>query len=406
MSLERADVAIVGGGIIGSGLASALSREGLDVVVIDPHPGLGSSLGNAGLVVPSYSTPMSTPGNLWEGVKSFGSDHAPVTFSRPLGLETLKFLASFAAASRPGRVKRDTAKLHSMATRSLQRYHELQDSGLDLGLTVQGWLWLSTSQGNRDDLRGDSERMQSAGAKCEVVSRAQADELQPGLGSEVSGGIWFPDEAFLDPEVASRRWLQDAMDHGARLIRAEVTGYRKQGERITDLTTTEGDLGAKQVVLVTGADSRAAGRLLDIRVPVEPGYGWSVTLSDPRNQLNRALMGIEDHVVISPMPGRVRITGGMRFGAASGADPADRDIAKLREHAAAVVPALADLEELTRWQGARPMTASGVPIIERRGFDNLVVAAGHGPLGVTLAPFTVDLAKELVTAGLNAARSR
>lgn len=108
------------------------------------------------------------------------------------------------------------------------------------------------------------------------------------MGSEVSGGIWFPEEAFLNPEAATRHCLQDAKDHGAKLVRAQVTGYRKQGDRIIDLTTDTGDIHAKQVVLATGADSRATGKLLDTRVPIEPGYGWSVTLSDPENQLKRA----------------------------------------------------------------------------------------------------------------------
>ena len=396
MGSEQTDVAIIGGGIIGSGLASSLSRSGLNVVVIDPTPGQGSSLGNAGLIVPSYSTPMSTPANLWEGVRSFGSEHSAVTFARPMGIETLKFLAKFTASCRPGRVKRDTAKLHSMATRSLQRYLDLQDDGLDLGVQVQGWLWLSSQQNNFSQLEADSTRMQSAGATCEVVGRDQALELQPELDSGVSGGIWFSKEAFLDPQEASRRWLADAVSYGAKVLKTSVTGFRKSGSRISELITAQGSVTAKQVVLATGADSRTVGKLLDVNIPVEPGYGWSATLADPQSKVTRALMGMEDHVVISPMPGRVRITGGMRFGSFGGSVPADKDIDQLRTQASRVVPALAALEELDRWQGARPMTPSGVPIIERRGHENLVVAAGHGPLGVTLAPVTVDIAGQLV----------
>lgn len=404
MSHEIADVAIIGAGIIGSGIASALSRQGLDVILIDPAPGLGSSLGNAGLVVPSYSTPMSTPGNLWEGIRTFGSEHAPVTFARPLPLATMKFLASFAAACRPVRVQRDTAKLHQMATASLAGYKSLQENGLDLGMQVSGWLWLSTTADSRTAMQEDAQRMQAAGASCQVVNRQEASELQGVLGERVSGGIWFPEEAYLDPAEASRRWLEDAIAHGATLINEELTGSQGNGEKITALETSTGTVQAKQVVLATGAYSRQVGKLLGIQVPVESGYGWSVTLHDPENQVERALMGMEDHVVISPFKDRVRLTGGMRFGGSDGSNPRDEDIRALRKHAEVVVPGLAGLEEDFRWQGARPMTASGVPLIKRMGKENLVVAAGHGPLGVTLAPVTVEETVKLVTQGLSQGR--
>lgn len=396
MSREVADVAIIGAGIIGAGVASALSRRGLDVILLDPTPGLGSSLGNAGLVVPSYATPMSTPGNLWEGIRSFGSDAAPVAFARPLGLETIKWLAGFAAACRPARVKRDTELLHGLATRSLDRYVQLRDEGLDLGVREQGWLWLSTGEGNLESLHNSAGRMREAGATCEVVDRAAASELQSGLGERVSSGVWFPNEAFLDPAEATRRWMQDATEHGAQVIREQVIGAERDGNSLTSVRTATRTVSAKQFVLATGATSREVGKLLGVNIPIEPGYGWSVTLDDPEGTVDRALMGMEDHVVISPLPGRVRITGGMRFGGLGGNNPRDSDIKALRDHAQAVVPALSGLKEESRWQGARPMTASGVPIIKRIGQGNLIVAAGHGPLGITLAPTTVDSTVDMI----------
>ncbi|MGP5391260.1 NAD(P)/FAD-dependent oxidoreductase [Glutamicibacter arilaitensis] len=405
MSLERADVAVIGAGIIGAGIASRLSRDGLDVVVIDPAPGRGSSLGNAGLIVPSYSTPMSTPGNLWEGIKTFGSQHAPVTFAKPLGFESLKFLASFAMNCRPGRVKRDTAKLHGLATLSQKRYQQLREDGLDLGMQEQGWLWLSTDEGNAERLHADAQRMRAAGATCDVVNREQIVDLQAGVEDGVASGIWFSNEGFLDPEEAARRWLQDAIDHGAHVVGAKVIDHEATGSNLHTLITDSGKVSARHVVLATGASSRETGKALGISVPVEPGYGWSVTLEDQDRLVSRALMGMEDHVVISPMPGRVRITGGMRFGGMSNAVPADSDISALRQGAEALLPELRHLPELSRWQGARPMTASGVPIIGQRKYENLTVAAGHGPLGVTLAPVTVDKVHEIVEHSLAASRA-
>ncbi|MFI6393331.1 FAD-dependent oxidoreductase [Nonomuraea sp. NPDC050540] len=64
MGSNQVDVALVGGGVIGSAAASYLARSGADVLVVDPAPGRGASAGSAGLVVPSYSLAMSNPGVL------------------------------------------------------------------------------------------------------------------------------------------------------------------------------------------------------------------------------------------------------------------------------------------------------------------------------------------------------
>ena len=72
----------------------------------------------------------------------------------------------------------------------------------------------------------------------------------------------------------------------------------------------------------------------------------------------------------------------------------------LRSAATRLVPALADLPDGVAWQGARPMTAGGLPLLGRdRSVDNLLLATGHGTLGVTLAPVTGEILAELVTDG-------
>ena len=57
-------------------------------------------------------------------------------------------------------------------------------------------------------------------------------------------------------------------------------------------------------------------------------------------------------------------------------------------------------EPLVTWAGLRPATADGLPLIGALpGHDGLFVAAGHGMLGVTLAPATAAFLAPLVLEG-------
>lgn len=388
---STADVLIVGAGIIGASIASSLARRGTSVLILDPAPASGSSLGNAGLVVPSYATPMSTPANLKEGVTSLRSDHSAVTFGRPLTAATLSWLPRFAAQCRPGRVARDTKILVESAQRSMELYKKLAaEDGLNLGLREQGWLWLATQPNTRQALPTVMKALSQAGGKGRVVTRAEALEIEPGLSPDIEGGIWFPHEGVLDPEKATRIFLQDACQHGAQLLRESVQSVERHGNFIAAVHTNRQRLQAKQLVMATGAASREAGKLFGISVPIEPGYGWSLTFADPQGSLQRPLMGMEDHVVVSPIPGRIRLTGGMQFGGKKLTHPPQREIQRLVDATRRFFPTLEELELETTWFGARPMTPSGVPVVKRIKGSNLVVAAGHGPLGVTLAPSTAQ----------------
>ncbi|HYH35096.1 MAG TPA: FAD-dependent oxidoreductase [Nocardioides sp.] len=389
-------VVVVGAGIIGAAVARDLAASGRRVTVLDTSPGTGSTAGNAGLVVPSYATPMSTPENLLAGLRSLGRPSAPLTFALPLGPATVGWLLRFVLACRPARVRRDTAELHRLARWSHDAYHAMQRDGLDLGLRRAGWLWASSVE-PPDGLRRTAERLRRAGATCEVLDAPGARALEPGLGDVVTSGLWFPEESVLDPGRASAALLADAVARGARLRTEKVVGVERRGRRVHAVRTDHGVIEAERFVLATGARVRGTARLFGLRVPVQPGYGWSVTLGGGRDVVQHALMDLERHVVISPMGDQVRITGGMEFGGRPGSPPRSAALEHLREAGFTLVPGLRRLEQVDAWRGARPMTPSGLPVVgRRRGAPNVVVAAGHGPLGITLAPSTARRVVEVL----------
>lgn len=394
------DVVVIGGGMVGASVARAARLRGLEVVVIDPAPGAGASWGNAGLVVPSYCLPMSTPANLWAGLRGLVGRDAEVSVGRPFSATTARWLARFALSARPGRRRPTARRTHELAVRSRALYDDLVAGGLDLGLRQPGWLWTFRSTSGSRAAAAMVRELERAGSRGRLVGPDEARALEPALGPGVTAGVWFPQEGVIDPARATEAILRDGEERGVRLLCEPVVAAEREGPRIRSVRTTSQSVTARWVVLAAGASSRTVGAVLGARVPVEAGHGWSLTIPTPEEPLHRALMDAEEHVVVSPLPGAVRITGGMQLGGVvAGARPMDA-VAGLRAAATRLVPALADMAGGTAWHGARPLTASGLPLLGRdRRVENLLMATGHGTLGMTLAPVTGEILAELITTG-------
>lgn len=387
------DVAVIGGGAIGASVAAAIAAQRHSVLLIDPLPGSGASKGNAGLIVPSFSMPMSTPENLIAGLRSLGSRSSALTFARPVQVRTLAWLLAFVLQCRRRRVRRDAATLFELATRSHQMYWEMAAHDMNVEIRTAGWLWCYESKhafGRAPDTAGELRRI---GAVCEVLSGSEAAGVVTGLSRSVVGALWFPFESVIDPQRTTQALLQRAIHSGVNVLRERVVGAIRRQSRIEALMTTNRIVPIRHVVIAAGGESREVGRRMGVRVPVERGSGWSVTLGGDSARLPSALMSVARHVVISPLTDGIRVTGGMQFGGVSTSEPSLDQLRQLRIGAERLLPWSSGLEVVDMWRGARPMTTTGLPLVGQVGGadSNVFVATGHGPLGMTLAPITGEL---------------
>ena len=387
-----AEVVIIGGGIIGSCVALAAAERGLEVMVVDPAPGQGASAGNAGLVVPSYCTPLSTPENLVVGLRGWFRSDKAFELARPLSVESVLWLGRFAAACRSRKAAQTTVDLLHLAAQSRRLFDSLADGGLDLGLRPSGWLWAYESTTSLRRAEATASSMSRHGLRCTVLTTGQAREIEPGLSPQIAGGLWFPDEGTLDPQKATSAVLAAAQKRGVRVLSETVCDVATKRGVPKAVRTPRGEIRGRWFVLATGARSRTLAAKFGVRLAVEPGYGWSLTVPDELGTFQAALMSAEHHVVLSAASGHIRITGGMRFGGLPDDKPSRASLEFLRSTAETLVPQIGSLPEGEQWIGARPMTASGLPFIGKLGaLANVFAATGHGTLGMTLAPITGEL---------------
>jgi len=179
---------------------------------------------------------------------------------------------------------------------------------------------------------------------------------------------------------------------------AEVKGFTKENGRIAVTHTTCGDIAAGEVVLTAGSWSAALGELAGVPLPIQPAKGYSVTLRRPSGWPEMPFMLSESRVAVTPMGDTLRIGGTLEL--------AGMDLSINQRRVDAILDAvprylpdfdIGSYEILETWCGLRPCTPDGLPFLGR-GPDvrNLVVAAGHAMIGVSLGPVTGKLVRQIV----------
>jgi D-amino-acid dehydrogenase len=135
-----------------------------------------------------------------------------------------------------------------------------------------------------------------------------------------------------------------------------------------------------------------------IRLPLQPGKGYSLTLEKPRQLPGLCSILCEAKVAVTPMGGRLRIGGTMEVGSM------DHRVKPMRvrgivESVSDYLPALkaSDFDGIKPWVGLRPVSPDGLPYLGRAPhLANLYVSTGHAMMGLSLGPVSGMLMADLL----------
>lgn len=389
---------VIGGGVVGVSAAYYLARDGFAVTLVEKADiAAGSSYGNCGVIPPSHSVPLAAPGVWLKGLRWMWSPESPFYIKPRLDPALAAWLARFAAACTLPRVRRAMPVLHGLHRASLALYRELAAlPGLEFGLTERGAMAVYTTAQGYAEGAHEALLLAEAGIETRLLDAAGARAAEPSLSPGVVGGVLFPGDACLVPDAFVTGLARVAEGLGVRILRAtEVLGLRADGRRVTLVETTRGDLAADVVVLAAGAWSPGIARTLGLDLPIQPAKGYSVTCERPEGAPRMPLFLGEARMAVTPMGDRLRIGGTLEL--------AGLDLTIDRRRVEAIMRAapryLTCAERpvvLEIWRGLRPCTPDGLPLLGRpRRLDNLVVAAGHAMIGMSLGPVTGRLVAEL-----------
>lgn len=395
-------VVIIGGGVIGRCAAYSLLQRGHAVVVLDRGSERGCSFGNAGMVVPSHLIPLAAPGVIGKGLRWMFDAESPFRIKPRLSGELLSWIWNFARAATPARVAQAVPVLRDLSLESRRLFVEMSgENGFDFGLVQKGLLMLCRSE---EVLHEEAELAATAnanGVPAEVLGADAVRKLDPSIEMDITGGVYFPQDCHLSP----RRFL-DGLDAAIRrmggeiLDDVEVTGIEKNGRRVTRVTASNGrNFEAEEFLLAGGSWSPRLARGLSVRIPMQAGKGYSITVEKPAALPELCSILCEAKIAVTPMGGTLRFAGTMEIAGLDGS-VSGRRVMGMRKAVPRYFPQFksSDLEGQTVWSGLRPCSPDGLPYIGRfRAYDNLTAATGHAMLGLSLGPVTGALVADILS---------
>jgi glycine oxidase len=371
---ERADVVVVGGGVIGLAVARELGGRGARVVLIEREATAGAeaSWAAAGMLAPQVE-----------------ADSADAFFT-------------LASASRDA---------YPDFARELEA-----ESGINIELDRTGTLYLAFTEADEEECARRYSWQTRAGLLVERLTAAEVRALEPQVSARVRSALRFPRDWQVENRRLTNALVRACAARGVSInTQTEVTSITvEDGRGAVGVETSRGTTRAGAVVIACGAwssllpytrdgaafERRGDRRGSDASVPrIEPVRGQLLCFAPAaRSPLVR-------HVIYSPRGYIVpRRDGRLLAGTTTehaGFDKSLTDAGRqtIMTYAREIAPAVDELNLSDAWAGLRPRAADAWPVIGAHGDDvpNLFYATGHYRNGILLAPQTGALVAELIS---------
>jgi D-amino-acid dehydrogenase len=398
MSRISTDIAVIGGGVIGLAIALRLRAAGREVAVVEPNePGSGASYGNAGTIADYAIIPVGTPSVLRNFLSLLLDPDSPLAV-RKAALPTLfPWLARFAYESLPHRYRDNARRIAELLSDASSAWIELAaEIGASNLLTAKGCLYLYHTKKAFRAAGSDIELRRAYGVSQDLLSANDVLRLEPRLPRFEGGGLFFPKAInFTDPGQVMQLLSGTAQRSGVDFIKASATCIVRERDGVR-VAASPFEVRARTVVIAAGAYSRKlAAEIGDpILLDTERGYHVEFDMTDPPTQ--RPVCPAAQGFYFCPMRGRLRVAGLVELGGLA-APPNPRLLQALATNARRIFPELGAPSRT--WLGFRPSMPDSVPVIRpSKGGRDVILAFGHGHIGLTLAPRTARLVSAMLAA--------
>lgn len=397
---SRGNIVVVGAGVVGLACAHFLRVRGFQVTVIDQGKvGGACSSSNCGYICPSHVLPLTEPHALKVAFKSFFNRNAPFRVRPWTAIRHLNWFFQFAVRCRERQMLTAGSALKRILDSSLNEYRKLvAEYRLDCEWNETGLLYvLQTTKGLNEFAATDAFLRQHFQVGAERIAGRDLPDFDPALKPGLAGAFYYPGDASVRPDKLNTSWSSRLKEHGV-VFREDCRFLGRVGDKghVKALLTSAGQIECDQVVFATGAWSSRFATAIGCRLPVQPGKGYSVTMTRPEKCPRYPMLFPEHKVGVSPFENGYRLGSMMEF---AGYDESinPQRIRQLRESAEPYLLTPHTGEEQEHWFGWRPMTWDSLPIIGRvPGVSNALLATGHNMLGVSLAPATGKLIAEIM----------
>src|SRR6478736_2328114 len=218
---DRAQVVVIGGGVIGTSVSYHLTKLGLTDVVLLEQGQLSS-------------------GTTWHAAGLVGQLRASESGTR-------------------------------LVQYSTQLYAELEDEvGLSAGYKQCGGVTVARTEDRMIQLRRTAANAEAFGMECELLSPEKALEHYPVMRvDDLVGAIWLPGDGKANPTDLTFALAKGARMRGARILeKVRVSDVLSADGRVTGLRTDAGDIEAEVVVNCAGQWAKQIGAMAGVNIPL------------------------------------------------------------------------------------------------------------------------------------------
>lgn len=367
MGSKRADVVIIGGGVIGASVAFHLAQRKIKVILLER-------------------------GDLASGTSG--------------ACDGLVFLQS----KKPG------AHLE-LALASKARLDELQNQlPVNIEYENHGGLVIIESEAEFEAMRAFVAEQRKSGLEVGLLDGREARELEPQLSDGIRGATYSPLDGQVNPIA-----LTLGLALGARRLGAEiatntvVTGIEVQHDRVRAVSTNKGTVETGVVVNAAGVFAPEIGRMVNLEIPIKPRRGQLLVTEKGKRVLQRCLISAGylaakydpalavdggEGLSMEQTAGGNLLLGSTREFVGFDHRTSLEGLRRIAARTTCVLPCLKQMNIIRSFAGLRPYTPDGLPVLGPvAGLEGFIMAAGHEGDGIALSPITGALIAQLLADG-------
>jgi len=364
---KHAEVAIIGGGIVGCSIAYYVAKAGIDCMVIEKN-------------------------DIASGTSSRCDGNISIVDKDP-GFESQMSLVS----------QELTAELE-------------KDLNLPFEYRKSGSILVCDNDEEMEAAVKWVETQNEAGLKFNVLEPEDIREESPYFAEDIPGGLECETDSLINPYLYCYSLIDRAKEYGLEVYtQAEVRNITKH-EDFT-IETTNGTFTAKKVVNAAGVWAPFIGKMLDLNIPITPRRGHIIVGSRQEPVMMRNVM---EFGYLMNKFGRERIADPItsKYGVALVLEPTESQnfllgssrqfvgyesrvninvVKAIARRALRFFPKMNDFKMIRAYTGFRPFTEDHLPIISAVDhIPGFYIAAGHEGDGISLATVTGKLIEELI----------
>ena len=364
------EVLIVGAGIIGAACARALAMAGFDVTVIDRGTVAGG-------------TSSACEGNLLVSDKGPGHELVLAQYATSLWKQTVADLLE-----------------------------QLGDSFPSVEYDPKGGLVVATTSAGARLLLDFAASQRTAGVDARVIDTDEARRLEPDLGPLAEAAVHYPEDAQVQPAIATEALIASARGFGARVLEnTPVLGaVHDSAGALVGIRTPTGHIRAERILIAAGPWSGEVAGLLGVPLPVRPRRGELLVTTRMRHRIFHKVYdadyvgavcsddsALQTSSVVESTTSGTALIGSSRQQIGFDSRMRVDALSGIAAKAIRLFPFLADAAVMRSYGGFRPFMPDHLPVIgEDPRMPGLWHATGHEGAGIGLSLATAELIRDLM----------